>query len=232
MKSIAIIPARGGSKRLPRKNILPLLGRPMLSYPIKTALKTKMFDQVIVSTEDVEIKEKAKEAGAVVMDRPEHLAGDRVGVVDVCIDVLEQYTKDDSLPDFFCCIYATAVFILERDIRQSFQIFKDDPKTDVVMGVSGFNLQPMQALKEDDEGCLNHQWPEFTGVQSQFHPELKASNGTLYWTRTQPFLNQKTFYPKALRGFDIPWIRALDIDTPEDYENVRQFAQVLMDNPK
>lgn len=228
MKAIAIIPARGGSKRLPRKNILPVLDKPMLSYPVKAALESRLFDQVIVSTEDSEIKAVAQKAGAEVFDRPKHLARDRVGVADVCADVLEQFTQEDRCPSFFCCIYATAIFITPEDFNASYHIFNEYPNTEVVMGVSKYNLQPVQALETSDNGWLSHKWPEFIGVQSQFQPKLAASNGTLYWSRAASFFKNKTFYPKMLRGYEIPWMRALDIDTKEDYQNVQLFAEQLM----
>ncbi len=227
MRAVAIIPARGGSKRLPRKNILPVLDNPMLYYPVKAALKSQLFDQVIVSTEDDEIRQAALESGAIVYDRPKKLCNDRASVVMVCLDLLQRLRKQDVEPAFFCCIYATAIFITPQDLQTSFKMMKNNPETEVVMGVSDFNLQPVQALISDEKGWLKHKWPEFTGVQSQFHPTLFASNGTLYWADTQSFLKNQTFYPDKLMGFKLPWIRAIDIDTMEDYKNVQLLASSL-----
>ena len=217
MKRVAIIPARGGSKRLPRKNVLPIQGRPMLYYPVQTALKSKMFDRVIVSTEDEEIAKAAMGAGAEVFKRPISLAQDRATVVQVCKNVLDSLADQDTHPDFFCCIYATAIFITVKDIAKSFDLFDQKPNPDVIMGVSEFNLQPVQAL-EKKNGFLIPKWPEYLGAQSQFQPYLVASNGTLYWARTRAFKKNPTFYCNKLKGFAIPILRAIDLDTPEDLE--------------
>jgi len=227
MTRVAIIPARGGSKRLPRKNIIPVLGKPALFYPIQAALKTGLFDQVIVSTEDDQIKQVAEESGATVMERPYELAGDRASVVQVCQDVLERLGDKGIHPEQFCCIYATAIFITPGDLQKSF-LLMEQFSVDSVMGVSKFNLQPVQALKTDEDGCLNPKWPEYNRLQSQGHPKLVASNGTFYWADTITFLTNKTFYTDKLRGYEIPWLRAIDLDTTQDYENVRLLAPLFL----
>jgi len=221
-KIICIIPARGGSKRLPRKNILPILGRPMLNYTIEAALKSGLFDSVIVSTEDKEIAEKADSAGAEVFDRPIELSIDRATVVQVCQDVIETIISGGQESDYFCCIYATAIFITPDDLKDSFNLLNIEPCSDFVMGVSEYNLQPVQALVEKD-GYLEMMWPEYHAIQSQYHPHLVASNGTFYWARISNFIENKSFYGKKLKGYIIPRMRAVDIDTMEDY----RFAEIL-----
>ena len=231
MKRIAIIPARGGSKRLPRKNVLPILGKPMLNYPIQAAQESGMFDRIIVSTEDEEIRQAALEAGAEVFQRPGDLAQDRATVVQVCRHVLDVLDEQSEQPEFFCCIYATAVFITPDDLQSSFQLFSQEPEPDVVMGVSEFNLHPVQALEEKD-GFLTPKWPEYLGVQSQFHPQLVASNGTFYWTKSMDFLQNPTFYMPKLKGYTIPQRRAVDIDTKEDYDFVNLLSQHYLTGKK
>lgn len=103
------------------------------------------------------------------------------------------------------------------------------PWPDVVMGVSKFNLQPVQALIEKDK-FLSAKWPEYYCMQSQHHPGLVASNGTLYWARTKHFLKTKTFYPEKLKGYEISWIRAIDIDTPEDLKIAEMLALNLLNS--
>ena len=228
MTKIAIIPARGGSKRLPRKNILPVLGNPALYYPVQSALKTGLFDRIIVSTEDREIKEISEKCGAEVMQRPEALASDRVGVVQVCQDVLEQLDAQGIQPKQFCCIYATALFITPKDLQQSWLMMEQLCDTQIVMGVSGFNLHPVQALETHESGWLRPKWPDYNRLQSQFHPKLVASNGTFYWADTLAFLRNKTFYADKLKGYEIPWIRAIDLDTAEDYRNVQLLAPLFL----
>ncbi len=228
MGMVAIIPARGGSKRLARKNILPVQGRPMLSYPVMSAVGAGIFDRVIVSTEDEAIGKIAKRAGADYFKRPEHLARDRSTVVEVCLNVLEQLEGLNELPEYFCCIYATAVFITPRDIKESFKLLTGSHGVNIVMGVSEYNLQPVQALIRGGDGLLKPMWPEYVNIQSQFHPGLVVSNGTLYWAGTERFLQKKTFYDDCLKGYEIPWIRALDIDTKESFEIVKMLAPSLL----
>lgn len=217
MSSVAIIPARGGSKRLPRKNILPIQGRPMIAYPIQAAVECGLFEQVLVSTEDEEIALEASKYGAKVIHRPQHLAEDRATVAQVCVDVLENLMKENSHFDSFCCIYATAVFIEANDIIDSYKILFESPTADCVMGVSKYNLHPVQALKKE-KNYLKYNWPEYANTQSQFFPEFVASNGTLYWAQIATFLQKKTFYVERLKGYEIPWSRAVDINTKDDYE--------------
>lgn len=225
--TVAIIPARGGSKRLPRKNILPMLGKPLIEFPISAAIKCGLFTSVIVSTEDDEIARIARSAGSEVIMRPHELCHDRSTVVQVCTHVLNSLEKIDQIPDYFCCIYATAIFLTHKDLRESFDLLKQKPEADFVMGVSEFNFQPVQAL-EEEKGYLTLKWSEYKGVQSQFQPKLVASNGTLYWARSSVFLNTKSFYGNKLKGYNIPKLRAVDIDTKQDYKMAEILAPYLL----
>ena len=227
MEKIAIIPARGGSKRLPRKNILPLQDKPLICYPIAAALESNLFDRVIVSTEDKEIAKVAEKYHASVMRRPKSLSQDTSTVVQVCMHVLKELEKDEERPPYFCCIYATAVFICPSDLTGAFQLLNVKPKADFVMGISGFNLQPFQALVKKD-GFLSPFFQEKVHMQSQKQPELVASNGTIYWARSSEFIKQKTFYGKRLRGYPIDRFRAVDVDTPEDYKIVKKIASLWL----
>jgi pseudaminic acid cytidylyltransferase len=225
--AVAIIPARGGSKRLPRKNVLPILGKPILSYPIKAVTESKLFDSIIVSTEDEEIARDANLCGARVIERPAELARDRATVVEVCLHVLEVLANENHYPNFFCCIYATALFINSNDLQESFRLLNTEPASDFVMGVSEFNLYPVQALIEKD-GYLRPMWPEYHAAQGQFQPRLVASNGTLYWARVAAFQGAKSFYGEKLKGYMIPKMRSIDIDTPEDFAIAKMYASHLL----
>lgn len=217
MATAALIPARGGSKRLPRKNILDLGGKPMLAYPIEAALACGLFDSVYVSTEDAEIAEVAKRHGAAVIARPADIAADRSTVVQVCLHALEVQPQIDLL----CCIYATAVLLKPESIAAGHQMLCDQPETDFVMGVSEYEHPPVQALKEDKDGYLTYMWPEWRGIQSQFQPHLVVSNGAVYWARRQALLNEQTFYGKRLKGLTIPASQVSDIDTQQDLDALR-----------
>jgi pseudaminic acid cytidylyltransferase len=218
MTTVALIPARGGSKRLPRKNILELAGKPMLAYPINAAQASGLFDEIYVSTEDDEIARVAETYGATVIKRPQAIAGDRSTVVEVCLHAVE------TVPgiDVFCCIYATAVLLQPATIAASRRLLDAEPTADFVMGVSAYEHPPVQALKADDQGFLAYMWPEWRGVQSQFHPHLVVSNGTFYWARRNAFLSEKTFYGNRLRGASVPADQVSDIDTVDDYKKLRE----------
>ena len=216
MATVALIPARGGSKRLPRKNVLDVAGKPMLAYVIETARASGLFDEIHVSTEDRDIAGVAREFGAAVIDRPQSIASDRATVAQVCLHALE------ALPSvsIFCCIYATAVLLKPETLRASYALMDAEPKADYVMGVSCYEHPPVQALKADDSGYLTYMWPEWKGVQSQFQPQLVVSNGTFYWARRQPFLTDQTFYGARLRGAVVPEDEVSDIDTEADFKKI------------
>lgn len=217
MTVAAIIPARGGSKRLPRKNIIDVGGKPMLAHPIEAAIATGLFDGVYVSTEDAEIAKVAERYGAQIIDRPIDIAKDISTVVQVCLHAL------NALPDvkFLCCIYATAVLLKPESILAGYRLMCNHPETDFVMGVSEYEHSPVQALVQDSQGYLHYMWPEWKGVQSQRHPHLVVSNGAMYWARRQALIEEKTFYGRRLRGIPIPTEQVSDINTHSDLEKLR-----------
>ena len=213
LKIIAIIPARGGSKRLPRKNILPLNGIPLLTRVIRVAKESSIFDEIIVSTEDEEISNIAKKEDIVIHNRSTKLASDYAAVTDVCIEALSK-----RQPSVFCCIYATAALISVKTLRQSLKKFLSDNSTNVLMGVSKYNFHPVQALSLSKNGKAKMLFPNFEKIKSQKYPITRVSNGTFYWAGFKNFLKEKTFYSKKLRLFDIPENETCDIDTLADYK--------------
>lgn len=212
-KIVAIIPARGNSKRLPRKNILQLNGRPLITYAIDAAIKSCLFDEVVVSTEDLEIRKIAERHGAKTIVRPQKLSKDNVGVSDVCTHILlqGQYAQVKS----FCCIYPTAVFITSKVLNDSYSLL-ESKEVDVVMGVSEFNHYPVQALIEKDN-YLAYMWPDWQNKRSQEYPKLCVSNGTFYWCNAKSFRKKPSFYPTKLLGFNC---HAIDIDTQDDFNHL------------
>ena len=159
---IAIIPARGGSRRLPRKNILPLGGVPLMVRVIKTLKKSSIFDQIIVSTEDEEISNIAKKQKIKVHSRPKKLATNSATVVDTCLDVLSNYPSK-----MFCCVYATAALLSTNTLKESFKKFKNDKNTNVLMGVSKYNFSPEQALKIRNDGSAKMLLPKYKNQNSE-----------------------------------------------------------------
>ncbi|QDC47519.1 acylneuraminate cytidylyltransferase family protein [Candidatus Methylopumilus universalis] len=216
MKNIAIIPARGGSKRLPRKNILDLNGMPMIAYPILAAIKSKVFDDVIVSTEDIEIAEISKKYGATVINRSIDLTQDKSTVAQVCLSVINQIHVE-----IFCCIYATAALLQSETIRGSYQMFLNDKDINYLMGVSEYNYSPVQALIENKYGELSYLMPDYVGIQSQNYPKLVVSNGSFVWGRARQFQQDKLFYSEKLKGYLVSENEVCDIDSALDYEKLK-----------
>ena len=211
-KPIAIIPARGGSKRIPRKNITDINGVSMIAYPIKAALKSEIFSEVLVSTEDAEIKKIAETAGARIIDRPPDLASDSAMEIDVYGQVLSTLSVK---PDYFCAVYSTAIFLDAEDFKKSYGQIRANKDVDVLMGVSRYSVHPFKAL-QDKDGYLEMVHPKECPQRSQTYPEYVASNGTLYWFRTSAYNQYKSYYPPKLKGYMLAHDKALDIDEPGD----------------
>lgn len=212
--AVAIIPARGGSKRLPRKNVALLAGRPLLAYTIDSAQGSGLFTRVIVSTEDPEIRDVAAAAGAQVHARPAALASDTAGVVEVCGDVLAGIPEP---PETFCCLYATAALRGAEDIRAA-RALLDPGRCDFVMAVTEYAKTPLQALVETGDGHLRLMWPDLVDLPRVTRPRLWVDNGSTYWCTTRAFLEARTFYGPNLRGYEMPRARSVDVDTADDLE--------------
>ena len=223
MSAIAIIPARGGSKRIPRKNIADIEGRPMLSYPVEAALGAGIFDEIIVSTEDTEIKSIAEKYGARVIDRPADMATDTAMEIEVYKQVLENL---NTRPDYICALYPTAIFVNADDLKGGLEAITGDGKPDAVMSVSRYPIHPFKALESDSEGFLQMVYPTECLQRSQTYPHYVASNGTFYWLRTDAYLKNLTYYPDRLRGYEIPAERAVDIDEPSDLDLARALMRI------
>ncbi len=216
---IAIIPARGGSKRIPRKNIADVNGKPLLAYPVETCLASGLFSEVVVSTEDRDIADVARQCGANVEIRPSELARDTAPASLACRDLLLRRYNDDTRPESFCMVYPMAIFIQPTDLIESMAKLDN---CDGVMGVSDFSIHPYKALVEKN-GYLTALWPELNLKQSQHYPRTLGSNGTFYWGVTDAFIASPGFYPKRLKPYIIPPWRAVDIDTNDDLEHARRI---------
>ena len=223
-KPIVIIPARGGSKRIPHKNIADVNGEPMISYPIKVALASKIFSEVLVSTDSDQISEIARAYGASVIERPDHLATDTAFEIDAYKDFfINNATTEQLSSGLFCAIYPTAIFITEDDLKTSHKLIAEDSKTDALMSVSTYQIHPFKALEHDTDGYAQMVYPEHCLERSQTYPHYVASNGTFYWLRLSAFLSSEkpTYYLPRLRTYEIPHERAVDIDEPQDLNLAR-----------
>jgi pseudaminic acid cytidylyltransferase len=211
---LAIIPARGGSKRLPRKNILDYLGKPLIAWTIEAAVQSNCFSEIVVSTDDEEIASVAAKYWVKVEKRPAELANDEARVVDVCLDVLVRRSTAQ-----FACLYATSPLRTASDISGAVGLLKPF-RCDFSMAVTPFEASPHQALKEN-EGYLEPMWPELIEKRHSEIPKLFVDNGSTYAATVEAFKQHKTFYGPNLRGYVMPRERSVDIDTQMDLDYAR-----------
>lgn len=222
MKCFAIVPAKSRSTRLPGKNIKELAGIPMVVRVIDNLKKSKLFDQIWVSTDCEDIASICEKAGSKVLIRPKKFAQDTSTLNDVCLHWLDSL---DNKPDYFCCTYATSVFLTSQDYRNAYSLITDS--VDGVMGVSQFNYPPVQAMIENENGHLSMLMPDYERVQSQFYPKCLVSNGSQYWVKTKPYLIEKTFYLEKLVPFETDEYKILDINTEYDFIESKKRAAAL-----
>jgi N-acylneuraminate cytidylyltransferase len=224
MKHVAIIPARGGSKRIPRKNVRSFFDKPLICHVIETALKAEVFARVIVSTEDDEIAEVARKAGAETpFERPQSLADDH-GTTAAVIAHAVQFLLDEGMePDGICCIYPTAPMMTVEDLQQGRQLFEEG-RAEFVCTVTTFPSPIEWALRITPEGNTAMLNPEHVETRSQDLEERFLDAGQLYWGKPEAWLAQRSPVVGA-RPLMLPRWRVQDIDTPEDWEMAeRLFA--------
>lgn len=213
MNNLAIIPARGGSKRIPRKNIRPFAGRPILAYSIEAALQSGLFSEVMVSTDDAEIAETALRYGATVpfMRSPEN-ANDFAPTLAVIQEVLQQY--EPRRFDLGCCIYATAPLIQPAQLKDGLQLLQQNDY-DVVFPVVAFSYPVWRALDRTPDGKTKMQWPEYQMSRSQDLSPLYHDAGQWYWFNPQR-LSTGLFTPNT-GTIVLSEDQVQDIDTPTDW---------------
>jgi len=226
MKGIAIIPARGGSKRLPRKNILDFIGVPMINWTISATIKTGIFKKVIVSTEDEKIAEISKAAGAEVDRRSNLLATDDASVNMVCMDVLAKQKKEGNDYDFFCCLYATAPLRTDEDITNTVRLVTSG-MCEQAMAVTNFNLPAFQAMYYLPDGRVTPLLPDLINKRSSELEEIVVDNGSTYVSTVQAFKKTKRLIVPNMRVYKMDNIRSIDIDEKSDYELALYYAGIL-----
>ncbi|PCR93912.1 pseudaminic acid cytidylyltransferase [Pseudomonas fluorescens] len=224
MSNVAIIPARGGSKRIPRKNLKPFDGVPMIARSIRTALDSGLFDQVVVSTDDEEIAELAQAHGAQVpFLRPAELADDFTGTAAVIVHALQQ------LPafDYACCVYATAPLLQARFLRQGLELLEQHPDKSFAFSVTDFGFPVQRALTLDGQGALAALYPEFRNTRSQDLPAAFQDAGQFYWGRSEAWLRGEILYSPVSLPVILPRHLVQDIDTAEDWKRAEYLYAAL-----
>ena len=215
-KQLAMITARGGSKRIPRKNIRPFCGRPILCYSIEAAQSSGVFDEIMVSTDDPEIAEIAREYGAKVpFFRSPATANDYASTDDVIREVLQSYLSMGQDFDAFCCIYPTAPFVTGKRLKEAMELLGH---ADSVMPVVPFSYPPQRGLLISEAGFLERQFPEYALTRSQDLPKIYHDCGQFYACRTKAFFDEGTTDVKGLIPLVLSEMEVQDIDTLEDWE--------------
>lgn len=216
MKNIAIITARGGSKRIPRKNIKEFCGRPIISYPIEAAKKSGIFDKVMVSTDDAEIAEISTKYGAEIpFFRSAETSNDYAVTADVIKEVLMNYKKLKMEFDYFCCLYPTAPFITAERLKDAMNTLISS-KVESLLPVVRFSFPPQRCIVIH-EGKATMKWPEYLNTRSQDLEPFYHDCGQFYAMKTEVFFKEQKLVTENTIPFIMPEIEVQDIDTPEDW---------------
>ena len=223
MKHVAIIPARGGSKRVPRKNLAPIGGKPMIAHVIQAALTSNLFEQVVVSSDDDEILLVSQQAGALPYSRPAALADDMTHVGPVVEDAIASLNIQ---ADSVCLLFATAVLLQPRHLHQALELLQN-PQVASVLSITEFDAPIQRAYEMNHSGEIQMALPEYFNWRSQDLPKRYRDAGMFSWWKTSPTGQQR-------RGLLIPKTESVDIDTPEDLllaQALFEFHAARRENP-
>lgn len=215
--NIAIITARGGSKRIPHKNRKEFCGKPIIEYSIEAAKQAGIFDTVMVSTDDNKIAEIAKNAGAEVpFMRSAETSNDYATTADVLMEVLEKYKERGIRYENACCIYPTAPFVTGNKLRQAMDMLVNERK-DSVIPVVPFSFPPLRGMVIND-GKLEYKWQEYAMKRSQDLEEIYHDCGQFYVFRVEPFEKEKKLVTDNTAGMIISELEVQDIDNETDWQ--------------
>ena len=224
--NIAIIPARGGSKRIPDKNIKLFSGKPIISYSIEAAKISGLFEKIIVSTDSQKIAHTAKRYGAEVpFMRPQDLSDDFTPTAPVLLHALKWMAENDTPPNYVCCIYTTAPFVQPDYIKKGLELMIRK-RASSVFSVTTFPFSIFRALNISEAGCLKMFWPEHELARSNDLPEAYHDAGQFYWLDSKKFLKTKKIYTGDALPVILPRGLVQDIDTPEDWESAEAMYEV------
>ena len=227
MKNLAIIPARGGSKRIPHKNIRPFFGKPIIAYSIETAFSSGLFDEVMVSTDDKEIASVAMEYGASVpFMRSEDTSNDYATIADVLNDVLGMYKDCGYTYDNMCCILATSPLLTIDKLRDAYDKLIASEDLTTVYPIVPFSYPVLRSLKMDKDGYLRMNWPEYAKTRSQDLETMYHDSGTFYWHKIQPWIAGALIKG----GIIMDEMSVQDIDTEMDWQLAKLKYSLLYSN--
>ena len=224
---LAVIPARGGSKRIPRKNIKEFCGKPIIAWSIEAAINSGCFDDVIVSTDDDEIASVARYYGAnVPFMRPDMLSDDHTGTIPVIRHAIEWFEANKKNPAETCCIYATAPFVQAEEIRRGLDIM-GTAHSDYVFSVTSYPFPIQRAICITAKQHIEMFNPEYFNTRSQDLEEAFHDAGQFYWGRADAWINEKPIFSPESSPIILPRHRVQDIDTIEDWVRAEWMFKAL-----
>jgi len=227
---LAIIPARGGSKRIPKKNIKSFNGKPIIAWSIEVARNSDCFDTIIVSTDDDETAQIAKEWGATVpFIRPANLADDYTGTIPVIRHAIEWFLEQGQTPKQVCCIYATAPFITVDTLNRGLKLLIEKD-CDYVFTVTSYNFPIQRAFRITSETRIEMFYPEHFYTRSQDLEEAYHDAGQFYWGTASAWLEGRSVYANGSVPLLLTRNRVQDIDTMEDWEQAEHMFRIQTDN--
>lgn len=216
MSFVCIITARGGSKRIPRKNIKEFCGKPIIAYSIEAALKSNLFDEVMVSTDDEEIAEIAKKYGAAVpFLRSNKNSNDFATTKDVLLEVIEDYETRGKRFESLCCLYPTAPFVTAEKLQEASRLFDTD--TDTVLTVTKFSFPPQRGLIQGKDG-FEYWMPENANARSQDLVPVFHDAGQFYFCKVSSLKTSSSLLGTITKGYEVPELEVQDIDNYSDWE--------------
>lgn len=224
---MAVIPARGGSKRIPRKNIKPFGGLPMIAWSIRAAIDSQCFDRIIVSTDDDEIAAVAKQYGAEVpYVRPANLSDDHTGTIPVIAHAIGWQNQHGQVANEVCCIYATAPFVQAADLQRGLQVLQSTG-ADYAFSVTSYAFPIQRAIRITADQRVEMFQPEHFNSRSQDLPEAWHDAGQFYWGQAQAWLAAKPLFSQDSAPVPLLRHRVQDIDTLEDWERAEWLFKAM-----
>ena len=225
--NVAVIPARGGSKRIPRKNIKQFCGRPIIAWSIDVAKQSGLFERIIVSTDDKEIAEIAKSYGAEVpFMRSVELSNDYAGTTEVIADAVSWMHEHSWHPEAICCIYPTSVFLLVNDLKKGFDVLSTGNWL-YAFSVTDFESPIFRSFIEHPDGGVEMCFPDYFEKRSQDLPVAFHDAAQFYWGKPEAWINQLNIFDFHSNPINIPNYRVFDIDTMEDWQRAELMFKML-----
>lgn len=227
MKNLCIIPARGGSKRIPRKNIKPFLGKPIIAYSIEAALHSGLYEEVMVSTDDGEISTVAKMYGASVpFPRSNETSNDFATTNDVINEVLNQYRNMGREFDTITCLYATAPFVTVNRLLEAYQALENGDFDSAFTCVE-FSYPILRSLIINTDGFIKMKWPEYMNSRSQDLEKFYHDAGQFYVSSVKAFQQNKSLWGKKTYPIILPELEVQDLDTATDWALAEMKFKIL-----